>query len=221
MRKYQNWTRRRRRGRTEKQNVPLFFLLLLSAVVLTGRLADYFRDRPIEELALASVIFLGAGAGIYFWIRKRWRKHQELRALDLAGIDSMSGTEFEDYMEEVFREQGYRVKRTGRSGDQGCDLLLTKDDQKIACQLKCYSGSVSNKAVMEAVASVRHYKADRAMVVTNARFTKSARTLARDWACELIERRELGEMVAAFRATANHTQTGAWARRIFRWRRGL
>jgi restriction system protein len=220
MRTYRNWTRRRRQGRSEKENVPLFFVLLLSAVVLAGRLADYFRERPIEEVALASVILLGVGAGSYFWIRRRWRKHQALRALDLAEVDLMSGREFEDYMEQVFREQGYRVKRTGRSGDQGCDLLLTGSDETIACQLKCYNGPVSNHAVQQAVTSVRIYGADRAMVVTNAKFTEGARTAAQKNFCELIAREELGKMIATFRAGGTHTQTGAWRTRIFRRLRG-
>jgi restriction system protein len=222
MPKYQNWTRGRRQRRSgNKDAVPLVFLLPLLAVVLAGRLSDYFRGHHGEELAFASFILLVMVAVSYFWIRKRWRKHQALRAVDLAQVDSMEGTKFEEYMEQVFRAQGYRVKRTGRAGDQGCDLLLTKGDEKIACQLKCYSRPVSNHAVQQAVASTRRYGADRAMVVTNANYTKSARELAGDWACELIAREELGKMIVAFRAAGNHTHTVVWPARIFRRLRGL
>src|SRR6185437_15242650 len=87
----------------------------------------------------------------------------------------------------------------GRTGDQGCDLILTKGGEKIVCQLKRYSGPVSNKAVQEAVAAASYYGCSRAMVVTNASFTKSARKLAEANRCDMVEREQLFALLDSFK----------------------
>jgi Restriction endonuclease len=121
----------------------------------------------------------------------------------------LSGPLFELYMERVFKARGYRVKNTSGPGDQGCDLLLKRKGEIIVCQLKRYSNSVSNSAVQQAVTAVRIYHAHRAMVVTTADFTKSARDAAKSNDCELIGREDLGRWIAEFRKRGQRGQPGA------------
>lgn len=91
----------------------------------------------------------------------------------------MSGIEFEDFLGYFFEISGYVVTKTPKSGDQGADLILKKNNERIVVQAKCYSNqSVENKAVQEAIAAKLFYGADKAMVVTNSKFTRSAIQLA-------------------------------------------
>lgn len=93
-------------------------------------------------------------------------------------IDTLSGHEFEDYLRNIFRKLGYTAVKTKATGDQGADLILSDSNEKIVVQAKRYRGVVSNKAVQEVVASIKHYRADRGIVVTTGSFTKSAIELA-------------------------------------------
>jgi restriction system protein len=58
---------------------------------------------------------------------------------------------------------------------------------------------VTNKAIQEAVTARVYYRCDRAMVVTNSLFTKSAIDAGTKTGCILIEREQLGAMVHSFR----------------------
>ena len=92
----------------------------------------------------------------------------------------------------VLEEEGYRTISAhtiaeGRDAYEknGADLILRRRGEKIVVQAKRYEKNVGIAAVQEAVGSVAYYDADRAMVVTNSGFTKSARNLARQNEVEL------------------------------------
>ena len=53
-------------------------------------------------------------------------------------------------------------------------IIAEKDNIKIVIQTKCYHNVVGNKAIQEAVAGMKYYDADKAMVITNSTFTRSA-----------------------------------------------
>jgi len=113
---------------------------------------------------------------------KLWFRLYELRRLSESGIadvDRMDGTTFERFLTTLFRRLGYGVEHTGRRGDYGADLVVTKDGRRIAVQAKRWSKTVGVKAVQEAVASKGMYECVEALVVANRAFTHQARTLAR------------------------------------------
>lgn len=136
-----------------------------------------------------------------------WR----LRKAGMPEIDRMTGLEFEKYLEILFSRLGYRVERTRYVADQGGDLILTKNGERILVQAKRYKKAVGNKAVQEAAAARPHYKCDRAMVVSNQEFTKAARELAKSNQVELWGRRKLTDLLLSLEPQApepsNSTQT--------------
>jgi restriction system protein len=90
-----------------------------------------------------------------------------------------SGEEFEHFVSDQLEGSGWRVRHTGKSGDQGADLVAEKPGVSVAVQCKLYTQPVGNKAVQEALAAQRYYATDHAAVISNAAFTKSAVQLAR------------------------------------------
>lgn len=98
--------------------------------------------------------------------------------IDIGDFTKLNGYDFEEYLKNLFKYLGYAVIKTSLSGDQGADLIMTKGGEKIVVQAKKYSEKVSNKAIQEISAAKNHYKADKAIVVTNSSFTKSAIELA-------------------------------------------
>jgi restriction system protein len=91
---------------------------------------------------------------------------------------TLSPTEFEAYCEQLLVNSGWQSTTTKASGDQGIDILATRDGLKAVFQCKKQSSPVGNKAVQEAIAGKSFASADYAFVVSNADFTPSARELA-------------------------------------------
>ncbi|MCD8047076.1 MAG: restriction endonuclease [Clostridiales bacterium] len=100
----------------------------------------------------------------------------------------MDGVEYETYVAELLRRQGFRdITFTPRTGDFGVDLLATHGRNRYAIQCKYYSGAVGGAAVQEAVAGMAYYDCERGMVVTNSVLTEGARELARANGIEVME----------------------------------
>jgi hypothetical protein len=94
-------------------------------------------------------------------------------------VDLLSGKEFELFVADVFNRMGYTTQLTKNSGDQGIDVIAEKNGLKIGIQTKCYSNAVSNSAIQEVTAGLKHYKLQKGMVITNNYFTSSAAELAK------------------------------------------
>lgn len=95
-----------------------------------------------------------------------------------------TGLDYEKMITNRLKELGFNAKTTKASGDQGADILAEKDGVSFAIQCKMYTKPVGNKAVQEANAARDFYGKDYAVVVSNAGYTKSARTAAN--ACDVI-----------------------------------
>ena len=91
----------------------------------------------------------------------------------------LTGEEFEAYLAQVLRDNGFReIELTRASGDQGVDILATRNGRSYAIQCKNYEGAVGNFAVQEAYAGAQFYGCDEAAVVCPGTFTRAARELA-------------------------------------------
>jgi hypothetical protein len=88
------------------------------------------------------------------------------------------GRIFEFKIKEQLENHGYTISLTPITGDQGVDIIATRNGQKYAIQCKSYSGQVGNAAVQEVIAGKIFYDCDYACVITNSNFTPSAYQLA-------------------------------------------
>lgn len=105
-------------------------------------------------------------------------KRSNISEQKVPDFDLMTGQEFEQFLAQIFIKMGYEVAITKASGDQGVDIIASKDGKKLGIQAKRYSGSVGNSAIQEAVAGKTFYHLDKVMVITNSVFTNSAKELA-------------------------------------------
>jgi HJR/Mrr/RecB family endonuclease len=106
-------------------------------------------------------------------------------------FSSLSGAEFENLLVRLYESMGYLVEHPGSTGDQGGDLILNKNGQRILVQAKRYKGSIGNGAVQEAVAAKKYYDCNRTMLIGSASFTRGALDLAKYNEVELVEINEL------------------------------
>jgi restriction endonuclease Mrr len=105
----------------------------------------------------------------------------------MAVLDELSGFEFEDVMEDVFRNFGYEnVRQADRVADEGRDILMeeTVDGQRRGVVVECkHTDSVGRPVVQKLHSAVATYEYDgprRGIVVTTGRFTGPAEEYTRD-----------------------------------------
>lgn len=112
-------------------------------------------------------------------------------------FDNMEGHDFEYFCADLLRKNGFSdVKVTQGSGDQGIDVLATKDGIKYGVQCKCYSSDIGNKAVQEVFSGKTFYNCHVGVVLTNRYFTASAKELAEKNGVLLWDRDKLNELIS-------------------------
>lgn len=105
-----------------------------------------------------------------------------------------TGPQFEIFLANLFKDLGYKVKHNGKSGDQGCDLILKKDEFIYAVQAKYYTGKLSNKPVQEIAGALKYYNANQGVVITNSSFTTGSEELAKANNVILIDGKDLKKL---------------------------
>ncbi len=187
---------RRRYSKKSQQRELHFIHIALGAVVILLGLNSISESTLLSLIVFAvCVSILGIAMYYYFVYRKTIAYQAGLRQLQIDDVDMMSGVEFDKYISDIFRRQGYLFETTALSGDLGVDLIIIKNGVRTAVQTKRYSKSVNQAAIREAVAGMKHYKCTLSLVVTNNYFTKLAIQLAASSNCELIDRKKLVELI--------------------------
>jgi len=105
-----------------------------------------------------------------------------------------TGQEFELFCARELERVGWRVALTKATGDQGADLIAERAADRLVIQCKLVGRPVGNVAVQEAAAARSHQQANRAMVVSNQRFTASCAELAATNRVELVHWSELARL---------------------------
>ena len=104
------------------------------------------------------------------------------------------GIIFENHCMEILKKNGWKVKETPITGDQGVDLIASIDNLRICIQCKNHQKAVGNNAVQEISAGKLYWKGTHAVLVSKSGFTKSAQKLARANKVKLINIYELKDL---------------------------
>ena len=103
----------------------------------------------------------------------------------LSHVDTMTGLELEKYVAKYLQKQGYKTELTEKY-DLGIDIVAVKDGIRYGVQVKRHKAVVGANAVRQAVTGLNLYDCDRAIVITNSYFSKTAIRLANSNGCDLI-----------------------------------
>ncbi|MEZ3172533.1 restriction endonuclease [Halorubrum sp. RMP-47] len=103
----------------------------------------------------------------------------------MAVLDDLSGFEFEDLIEDVFRNLGYEnVRQAEKTADEGRDVMMEEvvDGTRRAIVVECkHTGTVGRPVVQKLHSAIATFDFDgpkRGMVVTTGRFTNPAQEYA-------------------------------------------
>jgi HJR/Mrr/RecB family endonuclease len=123
--------------------------------------------------------------------RSAYRSHRDV----LRDVDPMTGREFEIFIGDLLIRIGYKVVTSSKSRGHGADVVATLGEDQWVFQAKVSTGLVGMWEVFLASKAARHYRAGHAVVVTNSRFTDSARQSARTDRVALWDRDELARLI--------------------------
>ena len=115
----------------------------------------------------------------------------------LTYIDALEGRAFERFLAAMLRKMGYEAELTPHF-DYGADIVLVREGERIAVQVKRVSKLVGADAVRAVVAAKPMYGCTGSMVITNHRFSSPAKQLAKGNDVELWDRRRLESEILSF-----------------------
>lgn len=182
----------------EKENLGQFGVVVKRVVIVISFLLGIL----ISFIFIIAYLYMIVLKGIFSYFSKKARIREKIKE-----IDKMSGYDFEKFLKLVFEELGYKVQKVGKVGDQGGDLIISKDGQSKIVQVKRSTSVIGNKAIQEAVAAIKFYKCDSAKVVTNNVFTKSAASLAKANDVDLIDGTSLKEILLSIEKKTSFLDT--------------
>lgn len=185
-----NYYRYRRRNSNDSFALVVIGMAALGSLVYGG----FSSAQEMEEIMLFSlgfllvITFIILGA-IAFVVN---RKNRRLARSNIDQVDRMGGEEFEHFVAQLCKKSGFiKVKVTSYEKDFGADVLGEKDGLKYAIQAKRYSNYVGIDGIYQILGGKEYYKADKAMLVTNAYTSRAAVELAGRSNVVIIDRPKL------------------------------
>lgn len=117
--------------------------------------------------------------------QEKWRHGRDL----LYSLRKMSPTDFEEYIADLFRRQGYSARAVGRSHDGGIDVEATKDGVTHLIQCKKFiTSQVGVHDVRDFYGAITDRLSDgKGYFITTNIFTHEAEKFAEDKRIELID----------------------------------
>ncbi|HEY2589515.1 MAG TPA: restriction endonuclease [Tepidisphaeraceae bacterium] len=86
--------------------------------------------------------------------------------------------DFELLCQEMLRQAGWDARRIGGGGDQGADIIASRNGMMAVFQCKLYAEAVGNSAVQEVHAAKSFYRANLAAVIARNGYTRAAKQVA-------------------------------------------
>ena len=121
--------------------------------------------------------------------RARRAERRERERLRNSYVLNLSPYEYEEYIAEELRREGYTdVDTTPKSGDFGADVLARDGDRTVCVQCKRYAPGhmVGVKAVQEIYSAKDYYGCDDAYLYTTSDFTRAAVEMANELGVLLV-----------------------------------
>lgn len=170
---------------SKRHKIAIALILLCSIILIV------INPAIIILIVLVAIIFLIK----YSDDQNKKKQLEAFLHFNVKDVDGLRGVPFENLLKNIFIAWGYKVQTTPATGDQGADLILQTNSQKIAVQAKGYGKTVSNKAVQEVYTSLNYYGANEGWVITNNYFTPGARKLATSNGVKLFDRDDLINLI--------------------------
>jgi len=106
-------------------------------------------------------------------------------------IGTLSAYEFELFVAELFRKDGWEARVTRRSSDQGIDIIMRKGSSSAVVQCKKWKANVGEPVARDLYGTMLHMHASKGYIVITSEFTPRAAAWCDEKPIELIDRHRL------------------------------
>lgn len=125
-----------------------------------------------------------------------WKDKSVIEYRSLSDLKRMHPFKFEDYVAKLYKNMGYSVKQTKRTGDGGKDIVATKNGQTYFVECKRYSDPINVHKMRDFVgACVLGGKDVKGIYVTTSSFTNDAKSAANRIGIQMIDGNKLMSMI--------------------------
>jgi hypothetical protein len=144
-----------------------------------------------SAILLGGTLLIGTLAAVVWVVWHLWQTPTTPTTMELSrrfeSVRLMDGARFEVFVADLFGAMGHRVELYGGTGDQGVDMVVNPQGERVAVQCKNHSRPVGNRPVQEVYAGARHHRCVEAWVVAPAGYTRGARDLAKSTGVSLYD----------------------------------
>jgi hypothetical protein len=190
--------------------------IVVVVLLVWGALVYYFYglSAEIQTYLLVTVSILivaGITLIIYLLIRRRWQRQQAWlrataywrqgpqdgqRAVRYDSARALSPAHLEKFTADLFKQMGYKVVHTGKTGDHGVDVHLVNPlGQVELVQCKQWQHPVGEPEVRDLAGAMVHEGASKGFIIAPGGFSESARRWAKGQAIILADEGEIGRLV--------------------------
>lgn len=125
-----------------------------------------------------------------------WKDKSAIEYRSLSDLKRMHPFKFEDYVAKLYKNMGYSVKQTKRTGDGGKDIVATKNGQTYFVECKRYSDPINVHKMRDFVgACVLGGKDVKGIYVATSSFTNDAKSAANRIGIQMIDGNKLMSMI--------------------------
>lgn len=121
---------------------------------------------------LSKKIWINSIPGIYIYIDFQ-KKILSYKRQKFDFWSNLNGRQFEIEVANYFRKQGSDTTLTKATGDEGVDIILRKNGQKIIVQCKAHKKSIGVAVVRDLLGTMIHQNANQAILVSLTGFSKN------------------------------------------------
>lgn len=127
----------------------------------------------IRLFILVALLFIAA-VFLRVLIELKIEQRRMKKLVATKNISSLTPSQFEAYVGLLFSKAGYRVKRTGGSGDSGIDLVVNRNGRVSVVQCKRHEDNIGPRIVRELIGAMTNTGVDHGFLVTTSAFTTGA-----------------------------------------------
>lgn len=202
-----------RRSRAVSWGRILFAMLMVWLFLAAVRIFLIFVNLPILALffpePLNTIVFFVAGVILFALkfgrdlLQRRDIQKKADTATSVDDLRSLSPSEFEYMVVELYNSLGHVARRTGATGDHGVDVVVeASNGEKWIVQCKRWRGTVGEPVVRDFHGVMQHEKADKGAIITTGKFTAQAQDWARGKPITLLEGEEFLERLQRARQSS-------------------
>lgn len=198
-------------------------LWLVIAFVVVAAVSGIFGPVAPALRVLLAVGLIGFGAFVATgwavaagaYLRQRRRPKGQDERLTLDDLQAMDPSDFEAWVQQLFRSRGYYTNNTPNGADHGIDLwVVSPQGERAIVQCKRYRGVVGEPVVRDLYGVMQHEAAARGFLVTTGGISAAAGRWAQGKPIDLIDGPRL-EMLAAGHVDPTEPLAGkAWTEHV-------